>query len=121
MEPERIIEAIAARLRMVLKRDDFDVAIGEGGEAEVFTDHWTIHLGPDGGFLAVDDEPESPKDYPTAWEKALGPKAIQAIVAAEAELDGALTAAMTAGGDPFTLAFVGALRAADAPASAEES
>jgi hypothetical protein len=109
MDNETFVRVIRARLLTVMHEDDFDVVAGEDGALDISTDHWTIHLEHDVGFLAIDDEPEQPSQFATSRRAVISERVERALAFADGELDGALSAALTASSDPFTLDFVAAL------------
>ena len=108
MDIETYARVIRSHLQAVLGGDEFDVAAGDDGTLDVATDHWTVHLEAGGGFLAIDDEPEEPAQFAAARRKVLNEKVERALALADRELGGAITAALTASGDPFTLDLVAA-------------
>lgn len=117
MDLRQVSEAIKSALADVLSEDDFDVALDEeGGEAAVEADEWTLQLASVEGaltaFLAIDDEPENDASYPAAVRAALGRAVEDAFVDADAELDGLLSSALIASGDPFSTAFAALIRSA---------
>lgn len=116
MNIQQMCEVIDDVLRDVLNADDFNISIDEGNsEATVEADDWTLQLTANAGaltaFLAIDDEPESETGYAAAWRFALGLGVEDALSDADHELSGALSAALTASGDPFSTAFAAAIRA----------
>jgi hypothetical protein len=112
MELAYLAEVIGRHLLQVYRVVDFDVVMAEGDEAVDFTtDHWTIHLERGSGFLAIDHEPDEASAYAGARREVMTEAVERAIVAADKELRGVLSAALEASRDPFTLDFVQALRA----------
>jgi hypothetical protein len=112
MDFDRVIDVVNARLSAVLAESDYDLVVSDDrSELDITTDHWTIHLAGGGGFLAIDDEPAEAADYATARRRAMGEKVERELAAADRELDGAISAALTATGDPFSLDFVTAIQA----------
>lgn len=111
MDSETFVRTTRALLLTVMREDDFDVTSGEDGSLDVSTDHWTVHLESGGGFLAIDDEPEEPSLYAAARRAVMSERVERALALADRELDGAMSAALAASGDPFTLSFVAALSA----------
>jgi hypothetical protein len=109
MDSEPIFRVVRASLLTVMHDDDFDVAAGEDGALDISTDHWTVHLEDGIGFLAIDDEPEEPAQFAAARRKAITERVERALAFADRELDGAISTALAASGDPFTLDFVAAL------------
>ena len=110
MEIETFTEVVCRHLLTVMDRSDFDVVPAEGGgELDITTDHWTLHLENAGGFLAIDEEPVEPAAFATARRAVMSDKVERALAAADRELDGALTTALAASGDPFSLDFAAAL------------
>jgi hypothetical protein len=110
MEIETITEVVCRHLVSVMDRTDFDVIPAEGGrELDISTDHWTLHLEGAGGFLAIDDEPTEPAAFAAARRAVMSEKVERALAAADRELDGALSTALTASADPFSLDFVAVL------------
>ena len=109
MDSETVVCVVRARLLTVMHEDDFDIVVGEDGALDISTDHWTIHLEHGVGFLAIDDEPEQPSQFATSRRAVLSERTERALAFADRELDGTLSAALTASSDPFTLDFVGAM------------
>lgn len=99
-----------------LDADDFDVTTDQvPGVVEVSADDWTLTvegLGEEGdvtAWLAVDDEPDDPARFRVA-RRAVMPAAVElALAQADAAVDGALRAALEAGGDPFSQDLAAAL------------
>jgi hypothetical protein len=112
---EQLATALTTALTTVLDPDEFDVALGvdsDSRELDVATDDWTLHLEgwPDTiGWLAVDDEPEDPSHFDTARRTVMPEAVEQALARADVEVGGALSRALAASNDPFTLALVHAL------------
>jgi len=109
MDNETFDRVVRARLLTVMHEDDFDVVAGEDGALDISTDHWTVHLEHGVGFLAIDDEPEQPAQFATSRRAVISEQAERALAFADRELNGAISALLTASGDPFTLDFVAAL------------
>ena len=123
-------EAWAAALRdallAVLTEEDVDITPGAGDEPgilEVSTDDWTLRVegltdptglshdpassllpppSPVTAWVAIDDEPEDPARYRAARRAVMPPALDRALAKADATLEGALRAALEAGGDPFS-------------------
>ena len=111
MDLQTLTEVLTRHLLTVLKPVDFDIVqSAAGGELDVAADKWTIHFENGTGFLAIDSEPDEPAAYTTARREVMSEAIERAIATADHELDGALSAALVASGDPFTLNFVAALR-----------
>ena len=121
MDRETFVRIVRAHLLTAMHEDEFDVAAGDDGALDVATDHWTVHLEAGNGFFAIDDEPEEPAQFAAARRKVLNEKVERALALADRELGGAISAALTASGDPFTLDLVAALvrHAAGDPAETE--
>ena len=109
MDRDEFVRIVTTQLLTVMSGDEFDVVAGDDGSLDVSTDHWTIHVESGGGFLAIDDEPEEAGQFAAARRKVMTEKVERALALADRELAGALSAALTASGDPFTLDFVAAL------------
>lgn len=110
MEIETLREVVSRHLRSVMDETDFDVVPTEdGNELDISTDHWTLHLEGAGGFLAIDEEPAEPAAFAAARRAVMSEKVERALAAANRELNGVLTTALIASGDPFSLDFVAAL------------
>ncbi|MCC6793176.1 MAG: hypothetical protein IT336_15945 [Thermomicrobiales bacterium] len=113
MSFERIVETVRPRLLEVMDEPEFDLVVSDNGtELDITTDHWTLHLEGGGGFLAIDDEPAETPAYAAARRAVMTERVERALAAADRELDGAISSALTATGDPFSLDFVSALRGA---------
>jgi hypothetical protein len=110
MNVEMLIEVVSRHLLSVMNQTDFDVVPADDGEQlDISTDHWTLHLEGAGGFLAIDEEPIEPAAFAPARRAVMSDKVERALVAADRELDGALSTALTVSGDPFSLDFVSVL------------
>ena len=110
MDAERLITTLELALGGALADDDFDVLLGVDEDApeavEVTADAWTLHIErwPGGAaFIALESEPEGddPAEGNVALRKALG-AGIGAFAAVDDTLEGALTAALRASGDPLS-------------------
>jgi hypothetical protein len=113
-----LIETVRSHLNTVLKPIDFDITEGPGeNELDISTDDWTIHLEGAWGFIAVDEEPEESAAFLKARRAAMSEQVERAIAAADRELGGALSDALSVSADPFTLDFVAALARHHLPAS----
>lgn len=111
MDIDTLTGVLRAHLLTVLREDDFDLAPGKhDGELDVSTDHWTIHLEGGSGFLALDDEPDDPAEFDQARRAVMSETVERALADADRELGGVLCRALSASGDPFTLALVNALQ-----------
>lgn len=122
---DRWVAALVAALEPVLDAEEFDAGDGgEPGQVEVATDDWTLVIaglveGADAAtgesaeptaWLAIDDEPGDATQYGAARRAVMSDAIEQALAAADRSLDGALAAALIAGGDPFSADFAAALR-----------
>jgi hypothetical protein len=111
-ELDRLTVALDAALRAVLHPEEFDVTRGAAGDLDVSTDDWTLHVEgwPDGvAWLAIDDEPDDPADFVSARRAVMSEAVERALAAADRAVGGALTRALDASGDAFTLSFADAL------------
>jgi hypothetical protein len=109
MEAADLIEVVRRHLEGVVKTGELDVQAEPVGECDLFTDDWTLHLDPTGGFLAIEDEPDTPAAYRAAIQKWMSPAVIAAIASADRELGGEVTARLRATADPLSLEFVSML------------
>jgi hypothetical protein len=109
---DEIARVLRTHLLTVMDEDDFDLVIGgSDGSLDLSTDDWSIHLEHERGFLAIDDEPADAASFARSRRAVMSEAVEHALAAADVELGGALSAALTATGDPFTLDFVSALSA----------
>lgn len=113
---DQIATALTAALNCVLDPDDFDIALGVSAgsqELDLATDDWTLHLEgwPETvGWLAIDDEPEDASKYDAARRAVMSESVERALADANRAAGGALSRALAASGDPFSLALVSALK-----------
>ena len=106
--------ALDAALRSVIDPEEFDIVRSPAGELEVSTDDWTLHVEvwPDGlAWLAIDDEPEDPARYTPVRRQVMSEAVDRALAEADRAVNGALTRALAASGDPFSLDFSAAIAA----------
>jgi hypothetical protein len=108
LEIDKLTEVLRPHLRSVMSETEFDITPGEAA-LDISTDHWTIHLEGHGGFLAIDEEPADKAAFQVARRAVMSEKVEQALAAADRDLDGSLSEALTTSGDPFTLDFVDAI------------
>jgi hypothetical protein len=108
VEIDKLTEVLRPHLRAAMSETEFDIIPGEGA-LDISTDHWTIHLEGEGGFLAIDEEPADMAAFRAARRAVMSEKVEQALAAADRDLGGALSEALTTSGDPFTLDFVDAI------------
>jgi hypothetical protein len=104
----RLAAALTAALRTVLDPDEFDVTPAPAGALDVATDDWTLRfedwpIGP--AWLAIDDEPDDPSAYASARRRVMSEAVERALAEADRAVGGALTRALRASGDPFTVDF----------------
>ena len=100
---------------------EVDILPAEGEEKTdiaVAGDAWTLYLsgwpGLGVAFVAIEDEPEDdaePHAVEMAWRAAVGDDVVAALMVADLDLDGALTAALDASGDPLSGSIAAAVRA----------
>lgn len=109
---DRLAAALTAAMHTVLDPDEFDVTEGAPGELDLSTDDWTLHVEdwPNGpAWLAIDDEPDDLAAYTAARRRVMSEAVERALAEADRAVDGALTRALRASGDPFTIQFATAL------------
>jgi hypothetical protein len=99
-----IAEALQAEFDDRLEAVDFDLTF-EGGEIDIATDDWTMHLEAGSGWIAIDNEPEDDSGYAIALRDAFQSREIEAIRAANDAVDGAIGELLAGSGDPLSAAF----------------
>lgn len=114
----RLEEQLRGILEPVLASEDFDIVIDETASSlEVITDDWTLHFENwTGGiaWLALDNEPESPAEYPAAIDSALGHRVMTALWTSNPAFLVSLCTALRAAADPLSHALVNALETTSA-------
>jgi hypothetical protein len=113
---DRLAAALNAALGSVLDTEEFDITPGASGELDVSTDDWTLHLEgwPNGvAWLAIDDEPDDAAHYTAARRKLMSDAVERALAEADRAVEGALTRALAASGDPFTAELLAAMAPID--------
>lgn len=109
MDSAELARQIAASLEPVLAAEEFDIIPDPAGGVDLATDTWSLHIEETIAFLAIDDEPEHPSEFPAVLAALFGGSVTNAIATADRSLDGALTTLLTASGDPLSLAFASSL------------
>ncbi len=99
---------------------DVDVLPAEGEEHDdiaVAGDAWTLYLsgwpGPATAFVAIEDEPTEDAGadmVEAAWRAVVSGDAVAAMSMADMELEGALSTALDASGDPLSQSIATAVR-----------
>jgi len=116
MGVDDMVRILRAHLLTAMRGDDFDLVTGQDGDTlDISTDLWTIHFEAGSTFLAIDDEPAEPAQFASARRAVMSVPVEQALAAADADLGGALSNALSASGDPFTLDLVAAMAAPARP------
>lgn len=113
-----VVDVVAALRRALAageSEDEFDITVNdETGAIECATDDWTLLI--DGvpeaprAWLAIDNEPDDPEQYPRARRAVMRSAEEQALRQADAELNGLLSQALTASEDPFSAHVAGVVR-----------
>lgn len=119
------LDALAERLRaglsMALCLSDFDISrTDNAGDLEVVTDEWTLRVeqGPElVAWLALDNEPDNESALATARQEAMGVPVEQALAAIDRRMNGTLSSALRASGDPLSVNLAGALNEHQAASS----
>lgn len=107
------------------KSQDVDILPAEGDEQNdiaVAGDVWTLYLngwpGLATAFIAIEEEPAegaSPDVVEAAWREVMSPAVVAAMAVVDLDLDGALTAALDASGDPLSASIATAVRLGSVP------
>lgn len=118
---ESALLALHAAFADAIAADDVEVLPEEGedrSDVAVAGETWTLYLsgwpGPAQAFIAIEDEPDdgaTPAAIERAWRAAVPETALAALSMADAELGGAITAALVSTGDPLSAAVAATLRA----------
>ncbi len=114
------LAAVQAAFAGLVTSRDVDILPAEGEDHDdiaVAGDAWTLYLsgwpGPATAFVAIEDEPSDDAGADTveaAWRAVVSGDAVTAIGMADMELEGALTAALDASGDPLSRSIATAVR-----------
>ena len=102
--------------------EEVDILPAEGDDGTdivVAGDAWSLYLsgwpGPATAFIAVEEEPDEAADAATvdaAWRSAVDNDVVAALMVADFDLGGGLTAALDASGDALSGAVAAAVRSA---------
>jgi hypothetical protein len=118
---DAIAERVRAALSMALCLSDFDLTRADGsGDLEVVTDEWTLRVeqGPElVAWLALDNEPEDASALASARHEAMGLPVEHALAAVDRRMDGTLSNALRASGDPLSADLADALNEHQAASS----
>ena len=95
----------------------------ETGETEVQADNWTLHL--EGwpvttAWIAIDQDPQSPKEQMTALDQTFDHRARAALHDADRRLDGVLLRGLRESGDDLSVRLVELLEAAGVDAGSDD-
>ena len=114
------LAAVQAAFAGMAGSEDVDILPAEGEDHDdiaVAGDAWTLYLsgwpGPAIAFVAVEDEPADNADaaaVDSAWRAVVSGEAVAAMSMADIELEGALTHALDASGDPLSQSIATAVR-----------
>jgi hypothetical protein len=117
----RALAAVQDAFAGLAGSDEVDILPAEGDDGTdiaVAGDAWTLYLSGWPGlavaFVAIEDEPDDAADVDTveaAWHSAVGDDVVAAMMVADLDLNGALTAALDASGDPLSGSIAAAVRA----------
>lgn len=115
-EVSDVVAALRTELTAGEPDDEFDIRINDDtGAIECATDDWTLLIEgvPESpvAWMAIEDEPEEPEQYPRARRAVLRSVEEQALRRVDRTLDGLLTRALEASGDPFSQHLSSVLRA----------
>ncbi|CAA9547366.1 MAG: hypothetical protein AVDCRST_MAG33-584 [uncultured Thermomicrobiales bacterium] len=115
-----VLSVLRAAFAGLTASDDVEILPAEGDDGTdiaVAGDVWTLYLsgwpGPATAFVAVEDEPDEDADpdaVAAAWRSAVPESALAAMTIAELDLEGGLTAALLASGDPLSTSLAAAIR-----------
>jgi choline dehydrogenase-like flavoprotein len=122
MSTEPTAAALASRIEEVgadlLARDAFELSLNaSAGELDVVGDEWTLHF--EGlptqplAWLAVDDEPDDPAEFPAVIHAYLDDETLAMLGAVDHSLGQVISAAMKASRDPLSLALADRLQTMD--------
>ncbi len=109
-----VVAALRAELAAGEPEDEFDITIDdETGAIECATDDWTLLIEgvPETpvAWMAIENEPEEPEQYPRARRAVIRSVEEQALRRVDTTLAGMLTQALEASGDPFSQHVAAAL------------
>lgn len=126
MDNEDVTAALQDAFASLVEADEVDVEAGtEPGTVEVVAEAWTLHVEgwPDHSiaWLAIDEEPEDPKQIRAARAAAMRPEAIEALTRADAQTNSGIRAALVASDDPLSLDLAAALSTNSPPAPPADS
>ena len=110
-----VVAALRTELGSAESEDEFDLTVNdETGAIECATDDWTLLIEgvPESpmAWMAIENEPEEPEQYPRARRAVLRSVEEQALRRVDATLDGLLIRALQASGDPFSQHLASALQ-----------
>ena len=114
-EVSDVVAALRSELSAGESADEFDITVNdETGAIECATDDWTLLIEgvPESpvAWMAIEDEPEDPDQYPRARRAVLRSVEEQALRRVDAALEGLLSRALEASDDPFSQHLATALR-----------
>ncbi len=112
---EDFTNALRAAFTAHCRSADYDLEPDdEAGTIEVTTDDWTLSIdgipGKPVAYLSIDNEPDEESEYVQALHDVFRATERTALREANAELDGAISTALDASGDPFSQHLAAALR-----------
>ena len=113
MTDGELVAALEIAFAGLIEADDVDIEVAQGA-VQVSGEEWTLHV--EGwpasplGWLALDDEPEDATERRATREAAMGEAALAALALADRTLEGGLSAALRAPGDPLSTELADAIR-----------
>ena len=115
VEVSDVVAALRTALAAGESEDEFDITVDDQtGAIECATDDWTLLIEgvPETpmAWLAIDDEPDDPYQFPRARRAVMSSAEEQALRRADAALDGLLGRALAASEDPFSQHMAAVLR-----------
>lgn len=107
VEVSDVVAALRTELAAGESEDEFDITIDdETGAIECATDDWTLLIegvpGSPMAWLAIENEPDDPDQYPRARRAVMRSAEEQALRRVDVALEGLLTRALEASADPFS-------------------
>lgn len=103
--------AAITALAQQIAAGDIDLVDDPDADAwDIQADHWTIRIEPSRAWIAVEQEPDRPADFPDHLAKVIGPRGSASLAELDQATGGQLGSLLEASSDPISVVLAALIR-----------